>query len=64
MGEHTGLPRARPGDDEQRPFDVEHGLALGRVEVGEELLVRGDGHGSMLAAASGAFPDVSATSER
>ena len=64
VGEDAGLPGACPRDDEQRPVDVEHGLALGGVEVGEELLVRGDGHGSMLAAASGAFPDVSATSER
>jgi hypothetical protein len=29
---------------------VEHRLALGRIEAGEELLVRGDGHASMLAA--------------
>ena len=50
--EDAGLARARARDDEERPVDVEHCLALGRVEVGEELLVRSDGHGSMLAAAS------------
>jgi hypothetical protein len=50
MREDAGLPRARAGDDEERPVDVEHGLALCRVEGGEELLVRGDGHASMLAA--------------
>jgi hypothetical protein len=43
---------------------VEHGVALGRVEVGQELLVRGDGHGPMLAAPSGVAQDVSATSGR
>ena len=44
VGEHPGLPRARAGDDEQRAVDVEDGLALGRVEVGEELLVGCDAH--------------------
>ncbi len=53
MREHARLARARAGDDEQRPVDVEHGLALGRIEAREELLVRGDGHASMLAAPSG-----------
>ena len=50
MREDAGLARARAGDDEKRPVDVEHRLALGRIEAGEELLVRGDGHASMLAA--------------
>ena len=57
--EHARLPRARAGDDEQRPVDVEHGLPLGRIEVGEELLVRCDGHRPMLAAASGDDPATS-----
>ncbi len=48
------LPEPAPAIDEQRPVDVEDRLALGRVEVGEELLVRCDGHGSMLAAAPAA----------
>ena len=34
-------------------LDVEHRLALRRIEIGEELLVRGDGHASMLAATPG-----------
>ncbi len=46
MGEHAGLARARAGDDEQRPVDVENGLALGRVQVGEEIIVGCDGHAS------------------
>ena len=46
VGEHARLARAGAGDDEQRPLDVEHGLALGRVEVGEEVLVGCDGHAS------------------
>ena len=50
MGEHTGLPRARAGDDEQRAVDVQDGFALGRVQAGEEIIVRCDGHASMLAA--------------
>ena len=53
MGEDARLPRAGAGDDEERPLDVEHSLALGRIQVGEELVVRSDGHASMLAAASG-----------
>ena len=40
---------ARARDDEQRPFGGEHGLPLSGIEVGEVLLRRGDGHGSMLA---------------
>ena len=35
--EHTRLARACPGDDEQRAVDVEDGLALRRIEVGEEI---------------------------
>ena len=59
MGEDPRLPRARPGDDEKRPVDVEHGLALGRVEVGKEILMGRDGHASMLAArSSGPFGRV------
>ena len=46
VGEHARLARAGPGDDEQRPLDVEHGLPLGRIQVGEELLVGCDGHAS------------------
>ncbi len=42
--EDASLPRPRPGDDEERPVDVEHRLALGRIEAGEELLVGRDGH--------------------
>ena len=49
IGEDAGLPGARAGDDEQRPFGGEHGLPLRGIEVGEVLLRRGDGHGSMLA---------------
>ena len=58
--EDARLPRPRPGDDEKRPLDVEHRLALRGIQVGEELLVRRDGHASMLAATSG---DEPATSE-
>ena len=50
VGEHARLPRPGAGDHEQRPVDVERGLALGGIELGEELLVRRDGHASMLAA--------------
>ena len=51
MREHAGLPGARTGDDEQRAVDVQDGLALGRIEVGEEVFVGRDAHASMLAAA-------------
>jgi hypothetical protein len=50
MREDAGLARARPRDDEERSVDVEHRLPLGRVEAREQLLVRCDGHASMLAA--------------
>ena len=51
MREDARLAGAGAGEDEQRPLAVQDRLALGRVEVCEELLVRCDGHGSMLAAA-------------
>jgi hypothetical protein len=44
VGEDAGLPRAGAGDDEQRPLGGQDGLALGRVQVGEVGLGRGDGH--------------------
>ena len=49
--EDTRLSRAGTGDDEQRAVDVQDGLALGRIQAGEEIIVRCDGHASMLAAA-------------
>ena len=36
-GEHTGLARAGPGDDQQRPAAVLDGLALRRVEVRDQV---------------------------
>jgi hypothetical protein len=36
--EHARLAGARAGEDEQRTFAVGHGLALRRVEPGEELV--------------------------
>ena len=39
VGQDARLPRAGAGDDKQRSFRGEHGLALGRVEVGEVALV-------------------------
>ena len=51
IGEHARLPRARPGDDEQRAFGGENGLALRLVEVGEVALRGRDGHRPMLPAA-------------
>src|SRR5262249_39157798 len=56
--EDTRLPRAGAGDDEQRAFRGEDGLALRRVEVGEVLLRRRDGHA---ADASGALGRTFAT---
>ena len=50
VGEDARLSRPGAGDHEQRPVDVECGLALGGIELVEELLVRRDGHASMLAA--------------
>ena len=54
VGENARLARAGSGDDEQRPVDVEDGLALGRVQAGEEVFVGCDGHASMLAGLPGA----------
>ena len=49
MRQHPRLAGAGAGDHEQRPVDVQHSLALGRVQACEELVVRGDGHRPMLA---------------
>jgi hypothetical protein len=38
VGEDPRLARARAGDDEQRSFGRENGLALGGVQVGEVAL--------------------------
>ena len=46
MGQHAGLARAGSGDDEQRAVDVQDGFALGRIQAGEEIIVRCDGHAS------------------
>jgi hypothetical protein len=50
MREDAGLPRARAGDDEKRPFDVADRLELGLVEAVEEALGGRDRDLSMLAA--------------
>ncbi len=42
--EDARLPRAGPGDDQDRAFRGENGLALGRVQVGEVLLGGGNRH--------------------
>ena len=42
--EHPCLAGPGAGDHEQRPLGREDGLALRRIEVGEILLRRGDGH--------------------
>ena len=56
MREHARLARARAGEDEQRPFAVGDGLALGRVEPREQLVDAvaggGVGHASSIGAAS------------
>src|SRR5207248_30862 len=49
VGEDARLAGAGAGDDEERPFRGEDGLALRGVEVGKILLRRGDGHAAMLA---------------
>ena len=49
VGQHPRLAGAGAGDDEERAFGREHGLALRGVQVGEVLLGRGDGHVAMLA---------------
>jgi hypothetical protein len=51
MREDTRLPRARAGDDEQRPVGRPDRLELGLVEAVEEALGRRDRDSSMLAAA-------------
>ena len=48
MREHPRLPRACPGNDEQRPVEMQHRLALGGIEVGEKPLMRRGAHHSML----------------
>ena len=52
MRQDARLPRARAGDDEQRPLGVLNGLALGLVEGCELGLGLRDGHAPMLAAAA------------
>ena len=37
VGDHPGLSAARPGQDQQRPFEVQHGLALGVGQSFEEV---------------------------
>ena len=54
VGEYARLPGAGAGDDEQRAVDVQDGLALRRIQAGEEVIVRCDGHASMLATSRGA----------
>jgi hypothetical protein len=44
VGEDARLAGARAGDDEQRPFRVQHGLALRGVEIGEVGLRGSDRH--------------------
>ena len=44
VGEHARLAGAGARDHEQRPLRVQHGLPLGRIQVREVLLGRGDGH--------------------
>src|SRR5262249_5937739 len=50
VGEDPRLPRAGAGDDEQRPFRGQHGLALGVVQVGEVDVRLRDGHAARLLA--------------
>jgi hypothetical protein len=50
VGEHARLPGARPGDDEKRPLGGEDRFPLCRIQVGEVLLGRRNGHPAMLAA--------------
>ena len=40
LGEHTGLARTGPGNDEQRAFGVNDGLVLDGIEALEEVGVR------------------------
>jgi hypothetical protein len=37
VGNDAGLAAARPGQDEHRPVDGLHGLALGGVKLGEDV---------------------------
>ena len=46
VGEHASLAGAGAGDDQQRPVDVQDGFALGRIQAGEQIIVRCDGHPS------------------
>ena len=50
-GEDAGLSAARPGEDQERPVTVGHGLSLGRVQAREEAVDLGLGrlgnHGSI-----------------
>jgi len=42
--EHARLPGTRPGEYEHRPLEMEHRLALGRIEAGEGFApLHGDG---------------------
>jgi hypothetical protein len=50
VGEDARLPGARPGDDEKRPLGREDRFPLRRIQVGEVLLGRRNGHPAMLAA--------------
>ena len=49
VGEDARLAGAGAGDDEERPFGREDGLALGGIQVCEVALGRGDRHAPMLA---------------
>ncbi len=65
--EHAGLARAGAGDDEERPVDVEHGVALCRIEALEEPVVvggrRSNRHRSMLPGRPAAPGEAAATPE-
>jgi hypothetical protein len=50
IGEHARLPGARAGDDEKRPLGGKDRFSLRRIQVGEVVLGRRDGHPAMLAA--------------
>lgn len=50
--ENARLPRARARDYEKGAVDVQNGLALCRIEVGQEIFMGRDAHASMLAALS------------
>ena len=42
--QHAGLSRTGAGEHEQRAVDVEHGLALRRVEAGGQLFIEQHRH--------------------